>query len=126
MDTIVVGIRDPLTKSHVESLTGLYLTPIGKRYVPMGFNGFYYNDIQAEPEALTKLVTFSLFLNREVTEEGVEVIAKIGSHPSRQVFRYVNNGESLFSDYGFTYPVPDELKKAQKLLDDNKGVIIIL
>lgn len=52
MDTNVVGIRDPLTKSHVESLTGLYLTPIGKRYVPMGFNGFYYNDIQAEPELL--------------------------------------------------------------------------
>ncbi len=106
VDTNKVGIRDPLTKNHLESLTGLYLTshpffyrgfhlknqgrltkvtfrkpktmmvpnihgvvnekwdgnpsnpssfdltPIGKRYVSMGFNGFYYNDLQAAPELL--------------------------------------------------------------------------
>lgn len=106
VDTNKVGIRDPLTKSHVESLTGLYLTshpfffngfhlknqgrltkvtfrkpktmmvpnihgvvserwdgnpsnpcsfdltPIGKRYVSMGFNGFYCNVPQGAPELL--------------------------------------------------------------------------
>lgn len=106
VDTNKIGIRDPLTKSHVESLTGLYLTshpffysgfhlenpgrltkvtfrkpntlmvpsisgvakeswcgdptkpadfiltPIGQRYVAMGYNSFYYNHCQGSPELL--------------------------------------------------------------------------